>query len=535
MIRWLVIHSDPPLQIHDAAARPYIDSGQRAEQILAGMGSLRADVAGEVANINITTRNAAGESTRVLGRPPLGVEASVMQWSGAAAAELFRGVVSGVELGDQGSITVQAAITGRAPLRDTTTWPGYREARWIPRRYGVCGGEALQYDGTRRLWVWADGASAAVDTVFVNDQRSAAWAWRNGTDAAGRVVTYIEFAAPVPEGQRVIARGRGALHPVRGGLMESPAEVLWDILAGLGGLALPEARLAEFSQQCAAAGIVVGGSVEEPAKLYEIARELCDSIGAVCSPDMLGFARLWPGFDPPAAAVAERRAGVAVTAAAAHADACADLTLRYAIESGTPRGAVQYRVAAAPSGAPARIVDAPWISSARVAALVCARLLAQQCRPQWEVQVSGLPGALRIGQSVDLQHPLVPYQARGTHMILARELSDAGTGPRSSVTVRAPVGAVPPLQLVRNTSASEALPTVTAAAAPPGDELEVQIVDEAGAPLASASCTLDGVVTRQADSAGRVKFPARYATAGAHEIVATVPGRSPVVIQLTVT
>lgn len=533
MIRWLVIHSDPPLQIHDATARPYIDPGQRAEQILVGMGSLRADVAGEVANITINARNADGESARALSRPPLGVEASVMQWDGAAAVELFRGVVSAVALDDAGSITVQSAITGRAPLRDTTAWPGYREARWIPRRYGVCGGEALQYDGTRRLWVWADGASAAVDTVFVNDQRSAAWTWRNGTDAAGRVVTYIEFAAPVPEGQRVIARGRGALHPVRGGLMESPAEVLWGILANLGGMQLPEARLAAFGQQCAEAGLVVGGSVESNDKLFEIARELCDSIGAVCSPDMLGFARLWPGYDPPAVAVAERRAGVGVTAAAAQADVCQDLTMRYAIEAGEPRGAVQYRVAGAPANAPARVVDAPWISSARVAALVCARLLAQQCRAQWEVTASGLPGQLRIGQAVDLQHPRSPVS--GAHMILSRELSDTGAGLRSSVTVRAAVGAVPPLVLVRNTSASEALPTITATAAAPGDELEVQIVDESGAPLANASCTLDGAVTRTADSAGRVRFPARYATAGAHEIVATVPGRPPVVIQLTVT
>ena len=52
--------------------------------------------------------------------------------------------------------------------------------------------------------------------------------------------------------------------------------------------------------------------------------------------------------------------------------------------------------------------------------------------------------------------------------------------------------------------------------------------------LADAVCTLDGVVTRRADSAGRVTFPSRYATRGDHTIVAEAPGRDPVTLVLTV-
>lgn len=533
MIRWVVIESDPPLQLHDALARPHIDPTQRARQLLLSIGDLRASVDGEIPNVSVSLSNGDGEAVPLLARPPLGAQAVVMGMSGGAAVELFRGRVADVALGDAAEITIESDVARLVGLRDTTTWPGYREARAIPRRYGTCGGEALQYDGTRTRWVWADGASMAVDAVFVGDQPSPAWTWANTLDAAGQVVTMIEFAAAVPEGSRVVARGRAAMHPVRGGLLENPGDVLWHVLAHLGQLPVPEARLRAFAQQCADLGLLVGGSIEQDRPLYEIAREICGSIGAVFSPDMLGLARAWPGFDGAPVAVVTRQAGVNIESRAAVRELVQDLTIRYAPEAGEPRGAVQYRAGAAPAGAGSEIVDAPWLSSARVAALVCARLLAQRCRPQWEIEVAGLPGVLRIGQAVDLQHPRAPVA--GPQMILARTLSDAGDGLRSAVTVRARApGATPPLLLVRNTNASEALPTATAGAAAAGSELEILILDETDQPLAGAECTLDGVVTRRADSAGRVKFPARYATPGDHVIVAVAAGRPPVTLEWTI-
>lgn len=424
------------------------------------------------------------------------------------------------------------SIASIVPLRDTTAWPGYREARWIPRRYGVCAGEALQYDETRSRWVWADHPCVAVDDVFVGGQRATNWTWHNAPDATGRPVAMIEFAVPVPEGQGVTARGRGYLHPTRGGLIDNAADVIWDILANVGGLPLPAARLAAFRQQCAA--LPVGGSLDEPARGYEIARSVCSSIGAICSPDMTGFARLWPEFDGPAVTTIVP-GDIDVSAQADLGDIVTDLTLRYAWQAGTPRGAVQYVVARAPaSGSQPAVVDAPWISSSRVASLVCARLLRLSARPQYVVSVRGYRGDLRVGDAVELAHPLLPVV--GVHMAQSREYEITDGGERTSITLRAPAGAVPALRLVRNTNASEALPQLEISAAAAASEFVVTLVDdETGQPLAGADCTLDGLITRRADSAGRVEFPSRYATPGQHAIVAVAPGRDPVTLVLTVT
>lgn len=424
------------------------------------------------------------------------------------------------------------SITAEIPLRDATEWAGYRDAAPIPLRFGRCGGEALQYDDTRTRFVWNGVPSASVDVVMAGGQRVTNWTWRNAPDSTGKPVTFIEFAEPVAEGLAVVARGRAALHPLHGGLLENPADVLWFVLAYVGGIDLPVARLATFRQQ--AGGLPVGGSIEQRDQLYTIARSICDSIGAICSPDMHGFARLWPEFDGAASAVVTGDDDVTVDCRTESSTIITDLTLWYAFEAGQPRGAVEYRtVRTPPTGRRTDKLDMPWITSSRVASLVCQRLLRLRARPQYAINVRDFRGELRLGQAVELAHPLIPVT--GTHVVRERELDYTHEGPRTSFTVLAPVGAAPALELRRNTNSSEPIQSVDLVAAQLGSEFEVDVRDdETGQPLADAECTLDGVITRRADSAGRVKFPSRYATRGEHELVAVAPGRDPVTILITV-
>jgi hypothetical protein len=121
------------------------------------------------------------------------------------------------------------------------------------------------------------------------------------------------------------------------------------------------------------------------------------------------------------------------------------------------------------------------------------------------------------------------------HTVLQRETSVGDDGELTSFRMRVPAGPVPSLRLVRNNNASEPLTTVELVADQLGDEFAVDIVDdETGEPMPDAECTLDGVVTRRADSAGTVEFPSRYATRGEHTIVAVAPGRDPQTIIVTV-
>lgn len=423
------------------------------------------------------------------------------------------------------------SIVDRIPLRDTTAWSAYRTAEWIAHRYGVCGGALLQYDGTRTRFVWADHPSLVVDTVLADGVPTTGWIWRNDVDNTGRAVTFVAFAAPVDEGVELIARGRGKRHAVSGALLENPADVLYDILVNVAGLDYPAARFDEF--RAATLDLVVGGSLELDEPAFTVARALCESIGAVCSPDMRGFARLYPG--PAAAATADVTYRATATATCSRAAIVNDLTIRYAIEAGTPRGAVQYEAPASVArfGLRSRVDDAPWITSKRTAALVAERKLGLLARRRWAIPASGIEDAIRVGQVVHFAHPVV--HAAGAALVLSRELEPQTES--TSITIELPIGAVPALRLLRNSTASSALEPAQASTQIVNGQVEVVVADTDGTPIAGADCTLDpdgANLTRRSDAAGRVVFPAWAATPGQHTIIARYGDRTTTII-LTVT
>ena len=108
MIRWIVLLTDPPLQLHDAAARPYLDPGGAALEVLAGIGTLRASTDGEIPGLSVALDNAEAQAMPLLRRPPLGVEAVEYRRIGDENAERFRGVVTSVTCAAEASIEVSA-------------------------------------------------------------------------------------------------------------------------------------------------------------------------------------------------------------------------------------------------------------------------------------------------------------------------------------------------------------------------------------------------------------------------------------------
>lgn len=108
MIRWVVVQCVPPLQIHDAAARAYIDATQLAYEVLAGIGTARASVAGEIPSVTLQLVNAAAESMPIMRRPPLGYAAILCGRRGDETVELFRGVVTALACGADASMEISA-------------------------------------------------------------------------------------------------------------------------------------------------------------------------------------------------------------------------------------------------------------------------------------------------------------------------------------------------------------------------------------------------------------------------------------------
>lgn len=415
-------------------------------------------------------------------------------------------------------------LTAPLPLRTTAAWDAYREAVVIPHRYGNTGGVLLQYDQQRRVFVWADHPVVSIDAVLVNGQQVGGWAWRNRVDSAGRAVAFVEFDEPVDEGAQPVARGRGKRDASTGVLLTQPADVIYDVLATIAGQPVTRGQLAAFRAACDSYQLEVGGSIESAATVRAVVQGIVASIGAIYAPDARDVCHLYPG-GPAEPARWTAPLSVAVSAAAGASELVTDLTLRYAHESGQPRAAVQLDApdAAAAYGARAVTIDAPWVTSARVAVQVATRLIQHAARPLWRVNVGGLRGNVRIGDTLAVNSAVLPLAVSAP--VLSRELDAAAE--LSAVAVEWPVGDVPAVRLIRQASQLEPEQYTSVGIVTIGDQRVLTLREEDGRPIVGASVTLNGGLTRQTDGAGRVSFPASSMPPGQHTLsVVTLDGRT---------
>ena len=411
------------------------------------------------------------------------------------------------------------------PLRTTAVWAGFREAQPIPHRYGETSGALLQYDDTRRVFVWCDHLAVSIDAVSIDGREVGGWRGFNDVDSTGTAVAFVEFDAPVDEGVDLRARGRGKPSPHHGQLLANPADVLLDVLAVVAGKPVTRGMLDTFRRECEHADLVVGGSLDsDQGTVQSAVREICASVGAAFAPDAAGLAFLHPGGDiVPARETIDLRFGV--SADASLETLYNDLTVRYAFDGDEPQATVQLECPAsvARHGRRGTTLDARWVTSGRVATAVATRLLQRAGRPSWTVEATGVKRALRIGDGVAFDHPRLPIA--GTFRVLARETLPA-TGV-STLRFEMPAGPVPSVVLVRQSSRIAPRDYASVDVQTVQDERLLFLKEADGSPIAGARVTLLGQYTFITDGAGRVAFPAVLMPRGEYTLeVETLDGRT---------
>lgn len=501
---WLRLIGEPVRVFHNAATDRALLAGQgRPHELLLGLGSLRSGIDGETPNIKVTLANGSGQCARLFAVPPIGAVAELRDATGV----LFAGTVHDVSM-DAGEcvLGIETLLTRPLPLRISTIWGGFREAVPLPHRYGTCSGGLIQYNDARTIFCWADHACEAIDEVRVGGQPAGEWQWYTLVDSSNHTITVVEFGHPVDEGVELLARGRGKLHPnPPGQRMTNPGTVIWDVLANLGGWAITESQIEDFTRECARLGIEVGGSIESASDTPQgIVRAICDSIGAAFCADAPGLCRLQPD---PAMPSARARVRDGVVSAEADLDAMAnDLTVQYGFSSDDPSGSVQLDAPdyVARYGRRAESLAAHWITSPRVAYAVAERLLTARARPRYAVTVEAIPGTLQVFDSVQLEHAALPVS--GAVQVLSREVAQGARKPQTKVTAMATVGEAPALRLVRQAVAFEAAAYLGATSQTIGTDRVYTITEADGRPVVGAEVTANGF-TRSTDVAGRVVFP----------------------------
>lgn len=408
------------------------------------------------------------------------------------------------------------AFVDLLPLRTTAAWAGFRAVRVIPHRYGDTAGELIQYDQARQLFVWADHAVEAIDSVTVDGQNATGWRWYNGADSTGRPCAFVEFTQPVDAGATPRAAGRGKIHRATGRLITNPALVLADVLIGIAGMDYADADLDDFRAECDRLGIIAAGSITEAKTVQTTLSEICAGVGAAFGVDMPGLARVFPGGALDAYAVATVDSTVEINSVAGLESIATEIAVDYALQDGQPTASITIDAPdqVATYGRRPLRVTAGWVGNSRVAYDLAVRMLQWRSLPRWSLSATGLVARIRPGQTVAVNHPHAGF----TGSALVRSSTyDILTG-RSAIELDYAVGQLPRVRLIQTSSQHQDSQYAGATIQTQGSERIITITDSAGKPLANAQVVLDGVTIRYSDAGGRVSFPVSLMARGPHTL-----------------
>jgi len=455
--------------------------------------------------------------------PPLGCAAHLQDSTGRA---LFSGIIQTIETDSHIRLHIESGqqrpLSATLALRTSAAWGHWRDIRPLPWGYGRVVLEPLQYSHDRRIFVLLDHPIEAVEHLWRDNHPSQAFAWHNGVDSTGHPASFLELADPLSEGETLRVQLRGKRHPHTGHLLQTPGDILGDILTHLAGLPEAAGQLHTFSHHTR--HIELGGTLaDNTITARAVIDHLLQSIGAAWSPDLPEIATLWP---PPAT---QPHPALEITplhtselqAASSHQHIYTRLRIlfdwddslqrhRQSLEATAPQAIKEH-------GDHPLEWPAPWLRHARDARQLAQRILGQTARPRWRISWQQNLTTARIGDTAALHHPHSPLQ--GHWPIVATDIDSTSATLQCSVIGN--TGPAPDITLGTASRAFEPLlqPGITVETA--AGEILFTATGENGQPLAGASITLDGGATRIADNRGRVSFPAAR---GKHTLLVRAQG-----------
>ena len=191
---------------------------------------------------------------------------------------------------------VSRPLRERLPLRTTAdTGLPYTEVQVIPFVFGRTSVPAVRLNTSGTEWLIADHALQGVDSVRVDDAPTQEFQLLNTSDGVGHEISKLILNGDKDPGVEVAVTVRGLPHPLFGGLLTNPADVIWYILTEISGQAYEFSDFEVFRSECKTQGFDIGGALLNPAQtIWGQIDEIVTSVGGVVSAGIPGFARLYP-------------------------------------------------------------------------------------------------------------------------------------------------------------------------------------------------------------------------------------------------
>lgn len=389
------------------------------------------------------------------------------------------------------------------PLRASTDLPNYATVAALPLVYGRVAIAPLRLDARGLEWLLADHAIAGVQRVSIEGQDSKGWQLVQRLDDNGHAIAVLKLSQAAKEAPRVYLAG--ARSPHTGEVLEHPCDIAIDLLTRCG-LQPPAGAFGELRRQWPDGQI---GAVFADSK--QALRDALAAIFASSGAHWLIDSSRGRWLAAQGTSTADGEQGLSITPAAEEVRARieahsvwqrARVRFDYDFARQQARQAVLLTVRGAPESAPVLELDLPFLRLARHALAIGRQRLAAAALGEWQVEARIEARQLLLpGMAVDVAHPWLPA---GRARLDAVSWDIARQAAR--IRARLPAAGSVQIDLARAARAFD-----EAAAAPLPVEYKdgmatFTVLDQAGAPIANAAVTLDGLYTANTNAGGQVTF-----------------------------
>jgi hypothetical protein len=260
-------------------------AGSAAQVLAWGKGSASAGISALLAGRMTCGNDRPG---LISGRPETSLSALALAAVNTSVSAMFIG-------GEPDTFGLAIPLSDPVPLRSSTVWGQFVSPVPLPVGYGRITITPIPYDNTGRVFFLLDHAIQAVDGLTRDDVTDSQFSWENTTDGEGHAISLLRLATPAMTNEIMAVSLRGRMHPDTGELLESPADIIWDLLGNICGLPVNYSDLDAFRSQCRDIGIKLSGLLESATVTIRAqVDEIMASCGGVWSGGMPGIARVYP-------------------------------------------------------------------------------------------------------------------------------------------------------------------------------------------------------------------------------------------------
>lgn len=489
------------------------------------IGNIRKPLGGvigtaENANMTVTLDNSDNGITRFFCPPPLGVAIEV--------GSIFSGVITNVNIGQTVQLSIESGsripLSDNIPLLDTSNLSAYRKETVIPVIYGDVIIEALKMDADGYSFLIASHPIEAVEEVYVDNVLITGWQFQNkqietiNNGILTMAILTVEIAAKSNE--VLTLKVRGKKHPKHIGIIENPADIIWDILRNICNVSVDYYELDAFRFEMANKGIKLSGVLnDKKVTIRSVIDEIATATGAIWSGDISGI--VIPFLDrkittPNFYLMPDKISEISIKSALTSIYTRLKVSFSFDFAQKQPQKTALFAsiIAEQNYGIKQQDIENKWLSGSRDIENFGNKYLQFLATPQWEVTFTAGGDYQNIspGDIVTIEHPYLP-NAKITEMITGTTW-DVMTGDITcTMLIAADALATAKLIDISTAFAPETLPGPNVQFT--NGKATITFTDEEGNPLVSAKVTLDGTQIQTTNAQGKATFTA---TRGIHSI-----------------